>query len=126
MKLLFDTHIILWSLEAPETLSPEFQRAMSQGAVAVASVASLWEIAIKVAKGKIRAPVDLPRLLVQAGFEMLPVSARHAWEVRSSARVLATSDSFDRLIHAQAKVEGLTLATRDAALLRSGVDVMAA
>ncbi len=126
MKLLLDTHVILWLFNASETLSDEVLDAIADGTSTVASVASLWEIAIKVAKGKLATPADLPRLLIEAGIEILPVSIAHAWAVRTASAVMKTADPFDRLIYAQAKVEGLTLATRDDALLHSGLVVLKA
>lgn len=92
----------------------------------MASVASLWEIAIKVANGRMKAPDDLATILIAVEFEILPVFARHAWAIRTAPDVLKTADPFDRLLFAQAKVDGLTLATRDRAILASGVDVLKA
>jgi PIN domain nuclease of toxin-antitoxin system len=113
-------------LDAPETLSKPLLDAMRRGTPKVASVASLWEIAIKVANGRLNAPDDLARLLIEAEFEILPVFVRHAWAIRTPPQVLKTADPFDRLLFAQAKVDGLTLATRDRAILASGVDALKA
>ena len=126
MKLLFDTHVILWAFENPESLSADLLTAIRAGAHKVASVASLWEIALKIARGKLVAPDDLPDRLLKAGFEILPVTAGHAWAVRSANDRLKTADPFDRLLFTQAKLEGLVLATRDRALLRSGAAVLEA
>jgi PIN domain nuclease of toxin-antitoxin system len=126
--LLLDSHVVLWVLEGDRNLSSELIEALraTPRAELVVSAASLWEIAIKVAKGKLHAPSDLPARLRSDGFELLPVSPAHAWAVRSLPFSLRTRDPFDKLIVAQAKTEGLTLATRDRALLSSGVDVMPA
>jgi PIN domain nuclease of toxin-antitoxin system len=126
LKLLLDTHVALWAFDDPASLSEALREAMRRRPSIVVSVASLWEIAIRAAKGKLRAPDDLPRLLVEAGFQVLPVAAQHAWAIKQAPPSLLTSDPFDRLLWAQAKVEGLTLATRDKALLRSGIDVLKA
>ena len=126
MKLLFDTHVLLWAFDDPSLLSPALLEAMRRRAPVVVSVASLWEIALKVARGKLSVPEDLQQKLVAAGFEILPVSAQHAWDVRSAPNPLATADPFDRILFCQARREGLTLATRDDALLRSGVEVIRA
>jgi PIN domain nuclease of toxin-antitoxin system len=124
--LLLDTHVVLWALEADPHLSDDFVRALS--AVPrprlIVSTASLWEIAIKMGKGKLRAPAELPSLLERDGFEIMSVTAEHAWAVRNLPTAFAHKDPFDRLIYAQARVEGLTLATRDAVLLESGLDVI--
>jgi PIN domain nuclease of toxin-antitoxin system len=126
MKLLFDTHVILWALDDPSKLSSALLDAMRRRTPVVVSAASLWEIALKMARGNLRAPPDLPERLVAARVEMLPVTARHAWETRAAPTPLRTADPFDRILFSQAKLEGLTLATRDEALLRSGVDVLEA
>lgn len=126
MKLLLDTHVVLWAFEDPMSVSAELREALRRRTWAAVSAASLWEIAIKSAKGKLEAPDDLPTLLAGAEFEILPVTARHAWAVRAAPAALRTADPFDRLIYTQATLEGLTLATRDDALLRSGLDVLKA
>ena len=127
MRLLFDTHVVLWAFDDPTSLSSGLLEAMRRRTPSVVSVASLWEIATKSAMGKLKVSDDLPRALTAAGFEILPVSARHAWAVRSPPpAALRTADFFDRMIYAQASIEGLTLATRDEALLRSGLDVLKA
>ena len=126
MKLLFDTHVVLWAFDDPNRLSTALLDAMRRRTAVVVSVASLWEIGLKMARGKLTAPEDLPARLVAAGFEILPVTARHVWDVRSMPNPLRTSDPFDRMLFSQAKLEGLTLATRDEALLSSGIDVLKA
>ena len=77
------------------------------------SVASLWEIAIKNALGKLEAPEDLPRRVVELGFESLPIDVEHAWAVRQLPH--HHRDPFDRLLIAQAQVEGLPIVTADPA-----------
>ena len=126
MRLLFDTHVVLWAFEKPLSLSPALLEAMRRRTPGVVSVASLWEIALKVARGKLSAPEDMPQRLVAAGFEIMPVTARHAWNVRFTPNPLATADPFDRMLFSQARLEGLTLVTRDRALLRSGADMLEA
>ena len=126
MKLLFDTHVLLWTIEDATSLSEPLAQALRRRMPVVASVASFWEIAIKVARGKLVAPANMPERLVAMGFEILPVHTRHAWAIRSAPAALKTADPFDRLLYAQALVDGLTLATRDAAILASGVDVLKA
>lgn len=75
--------------------------------------ASLWEIAIKSAVGKLEAPDDLPARVEEMGFELLPVMAEHAWRVRSLPH--HHGDPFDRLLIAQAQLERLPIVTADAA-----------
>jgi PIN domain nuclease of toxin-antitoxin system len=88
---------------------------------ALVSVASLWEIAIKRSIGKLSVPDDLPDTTVQRGFAWLPVTPRHAWEV--SALPLHHRDPFDRLLVAQARVEGIPIVTGDPRFAAYGVDV---
>jgi len=128
VRLLFDTHVALWSLEDPRSLSDALLDILSASRPPerFVSVASLWEIAIKVAKGKMKAPGNLPTLLVRRGFGILTVTAEHAWAIRGAGRRLRTADPFDRLIYAQAKAEGMVLATRDAKLLASDLDTVPA
>ena len=123
MRLLLDTHVVLWLLDDPQLVSPAMLHILRRRPVLVVSVASLWEIAIKRAKGKLRAPDDLPDRLIRAGFELLPVTAAHAWAVRAPTFGPVHKDPFDRLLYAQALIERLTFATRDAELLASGLDV---
>ncbi|MEJ0064317.1 MAG: type II toxin-antitoxin system VapC family toxin [Caulobacteraceae bacterium] len=126
MRLLLDTHVVLWALEDHRLLSDDMIAVLrsSPRPRFIVSAASLWEIAIKSAKGKLTAPADLPARLERGGFEILDITAGHAWAVRTIPEVLAHKDPFDRLIFTQAKLERLTLATRDAALLKSGVEVV--
>lgn len=76
-------------------------------------MASLWEIAIKVALGKLDVPDDLPERVRQLGFELLPIASDHAWRVRSLPH--HHGDPFDRLLIAQAQLEQLPIVTADAA-----------
>lgn len=119
MRLLLDTHVFLWvatdsrKLKAP---AREFVRAAS--AVFVSS-ASIWEIAIKTALGKLQVdPEALVREIDVGGFIELPVSARHAARV---ARLPPLhNDPFDRLLVAQALCEPLILLTADKLLCQYG------
>jgi PIN domain nuclease of toxin-antitoxin system len=128
LKVLLDTHVALWALEDHRLLSDAMVRVLRSWPAPrfVVSVASIWEIAFKVTKGKLQAPAELPSRLERSGFELLAVTAEHAWAVKSLTGELATRDPFDRLIYVQAKREGLTLATRDAALLRSDLNLIKA
>lgn len=126
MRLLFDTHVVLWAFDNPNSLSPGLIDALRRSPRLAVSVASLWEIAIKTSKGKLRAPDDLPERLVASGFELLSVTAAHAWAVRTSPQILRHKDPFDRMLVAQARMERMTLVTRDAEILLSGVDVLEA
>jgi len=97
-------------------------RARIEGADVTVSVASLWEIAIKTALGKLDAPDDLPARVGEMGFEMLPVEPDHAWAVRSLPH--HHSDPFDRLLIAQAQAERMPIVTADPAFAAYDVPVV--
>ena len=115
MKLLLDTHILLWAAGLPDRLSD-----VALGLIEDAdnslffSAASLWEVAIKRALDRPDFQVD-PRLLRRAlldnGYDELPVTSEHA--VSLDRLPDAHKDPFDRILVAQALVEGLTLVTAD-------------
>jgi PIN domain nuclease of toxin-antitoxin system len=79
-------------------------RSRIEAEATVVSAASIWEIAIKTALGKLDAPRDLPARIEQLGFELLPVVAEHAWQVRFLPR--HHSDPFDRLLIANPRSRG--------------------
>ncbi len=116
---LLDTHALLWWLAEPERLSPAAHAVMAdpQASIAV-SAASGWEIATKVRLGKLPAiqelTQDLAGILTEQGFEILPVKLSHG--LRAGAYDVAHRDPFDRLLAAQAELEGLTLVSLDPAL----------
>jgi PIN domain nuclease of toxin-antitoxin system len=94
-------------------------------AVIHVSAASFWEVAIKAGLGRIDlGRVDLAAELEAGGFQELPIRARHALEVRALPR--HHDDPFDRMLAAQARVEGLTLVSRDAIFARYGVNLLRA
>jgi PIN domain nuclease of toxin-antitoxin system len=78
----------------------------------MASAASVWEIAIKQARGRISVPSDFIDLVRRSGFDQLPIAFEHAEE--AGRLPLHHHDPFDRMLIAQARLEGLTLATADA------------
>lgn len=124
MRVLLDTHVLLWALDA-SPLSAEAQRVVeSTSSTVCVSAASAWEIGIKRALGKLRSPDDLEEQLRLARFVPLPVTVTHGLAVRDLPRL--HGDPFDRLLVAQARLEGLTLVTRDARLAEYGVPVLAA
>ena len=116
MKLLLDTHVLLWWLTDDARMSPAVDRLLRDPATDVfVSVASLWEIGIKYANGRLALPKPpgafLPDVLAALRFEVLPISARHVYAVADLP--LHHKDPFDRLIVAQARVEGLPVVSED-------------
>lgn len=111
-RLLVDSHVLLWHVLDDSRLGPKPTAAIEAvDAQVLVSTASLWEIAIKAGLGKLDAPDDLPERVQQLGFELLPVTAEHAWQVRHLPPL--HRDPFDRLLIAQAQVEQLPIVTAD-------------
>lgn len=114
MRVLIDTHLLLWALASPSRLSSQARQRIESGEV-FASAASIWEISIKSALGKLQAnPAEVLSGIEPAGFDHLHVTGEHAAEVANLPRV--HKDPFDRLLVAQALVEQLILLTDDATL----------
>jgi len=115
MRLLLDTHVFLWVVAGSPRLKPAARRLIESADETWVSAASLWEIAIKVRLGKLRAdPLELAGAIEASGFTELPVRAMHAAGVATLAP--HHNDPFDRLLIAQAIAEPLRLLTADAAL----------
>ncbi len=124
MRLLLDTHVVLWALGEPDRLAGPARVAIADGAnVVYVSAATVWEIAIKRALGKLEAPEDLVATLARTGFRTLDIAAAHAERVGALPAIHA--DPFDRMLVAQAQHEDLVLVTRDARLGGYAVTVMA-
>ncbi len=116
MRLLIDTHVFLWLESEPERIAPDARAIIEDTANELyLSVVSGWEIAIKHALGKLPLPTDppvyVPARVARAGFQPLDVTMAHALAVWGLP--LYHDDPFDRLLIAQAQVEGLTLVTVD-------------
>ena len=120
MNLLLDTHVLLWAAGASPRL-PAVARALIEDREneLVFSAASLWEIAIKKGLGREEFSAD-PRLLrrglLENGYVELPVTGAHAAAVDLLPPI--HKDPFDRILIAQAQIEGLTLLTADAVVAR--------
>ncbi len=120
MKFLLDTHLVLWAFFAQKRLSAEARSTLEDRQnELVFSTATLWEIAIKHGLGKKGFPFDprvLRRAMLDDGYEELPVLGQHAVAVDTLPPI--HKDPFDRLLIAQAIVEGITLLTVDATIAR--------
>lgn len=123
MRLLLDTHVVLWWLTDDETLSAEVKEAIDTEVEVFVSAATVWEIAIKQALGKLTAPPDLLDVLNRSGLVELPIRIRHAAE--AGQLPLLHRDPFDRMLVAQARCEGMTLLSRDPQVQRYEVPVRA-
>ena len=123
MKLLLDTHVLLWWLADDPALSPVRRSAIADPAnVVYVSAASAWEISIKRALGKLVAPEDLTGALSESELEQLPVTVAHAEVV--GALPLHHRDPFDRMLIAQAQVEGRAVVTGDPVFGRYDVAIL--
>lgn len=112
MNLLLDTHILLWWLDNNEKLPEKYLKVISNSNnICFISSATIWEISIKSALGKLEIPDNFTDILQDEGFSELPVSWKHAAMVRQLP--FHHKDPFDRLIIAQTIVEDFTLLTVD-------------
>lgn len=123
MKLLLDTHVVLWWLDDPALIEPAAQSAIADQANRVfISAAVAWEIAIKRALGKLTCPDDLEAAIRACGFLQMPVTIAHALATESLPP--HHRDPFDRLLIAQAQLEGCHLLTRDPLIASYGIPVI--
>ncbi len=124
MRLLLDSHVLLWWLGEPHVLKKPAVRAITDPASQVwVSAASIWEIAIKKQLGKVKAPDSLAAI-DQDNFLPLPVTHEHAWAAGALPR--HHDDPFDRMLIAQAIAHDLAIVTRDASIARYDVKTLRA
>jgi PIN domain nuclease of toxin-antitoxin system len=120
---LLDTHALLWSVGDDRQLSPTVHELLKSGEVATyVSAASIWEVAIKQAAGRLRAPANLLEEVARASFIELGISFAHAQA--AGALPPHHRDPFDRMIVAQARSEGFTVITRDPRIAAYDVSVL--
>lgn len=121
MKLLLDSHAFLWWLAENPKLSAEARQAIADPASIVhVSAATVWELSIKAVLGKLDLDgADLAEEIQENDFIELPMTARHS--VAAATLPRHHEDPFDRMLIAQAQLEGLTIVTRDAAFRDYGV-----
>ena len=123
VRLLADTHALLWWLADDPRLSPRARAALQDEANEVyVSAATAWEIATKNRKARLEAlpsaRTSILAILARAGFHPLPVTLPHG--ERAGAFPQPHGDPFDRMLAAQCEIEGLTLVTRDPAFAAFG------
>jgi PIN domain nuclease of toxin-antitoxin system len=120
VRLLIDTHILLWADQRPRMIAAKLRAAMRDEAnEIVVSAATVWEIAIKRAIGKLRFDRPIVAAVLAFGFEILSVTGAHAEHAGSLPP--HHNDPFDRLIIAQAYLEGMVLGTQDRLMQLYGV-----
>lgn len=111
MRLLLDTHIVLWAMGFERHLTANVAAAISAAETTFVSAASAWELAIKQGRGLITLPLPLSDIFTANHYDLLPVTFAHAEAVATLPP--HHRDPFDRLLIAQARIEGLTLLTAD-------------
>lgn len=111
MRLLLDTRAFLWWRDDSRRLGPDVRQAIATAAPCFVSAASGWEVALKMRAGKIRLPGPFADAVTESRMDPLPVTLLHA----AAAAELPDyhADPFDRLLVAQARLEGLTLVSHD-------------
>ncbi len=123
MKLLLDTHAALWFLSGDDRLGENAARHITDDANRVIlSAAVVWEIAIKRSLGKLVVPEEYLSLLLDGGAQPLAVTVDHAAEVEQLP--WHHRDPFDRILVAQATVEGAAIVSRDERLRPYGVPLV--
>jgi PIN domain nuclease of toxin-antitoxin system len=125
LRLLLDTHVLIWAISDPGRLSIGTQRAIASRENEVfVSVVSPWEIAIKKSRHRLEDPLALEPVLEESEFELLPVLLRHTRAIESMPH--HHRDPFDRMLVAQAVVDGLTIVTADRKLTKYQVALLPA
>ena len=128
MRVLLDTHTFLWWVsERGARLSDRARDLLSDGAnEASLSIASVWELAIKAGAGRIDLPDTaehyVPDRMRHHGFELLSIGLPHAFRAGALPRI--HGDPFDRMLVAQAQIEGLPILTADPAISRYDVETI--
>lgn len=124
LRLLLDTHALLWWLDGDPKLSPAARKAIADETTEVlVSAASAWEIATKVRIGKLPGAVDVAngflRVIENQRFSPSSISVKHA--ILAGSMRDAHRDPFDRMLIAQAQCDGLTLVSNEALFDRFGI-----
>jgi PIN domain nuclease of toxin-antitoxin system len=119
--ILLDTHVALWLLHAAERFGPRARETVASAPTVYFSSISIVETSIKRLTGRLDVPDDLPRILRAQGLVSLDLTAEHATAIERFPEI-ARHDPFDRLLLAQAAVEGCRLLTADPRMLALGLD----
>jgi PIN domain nuclease of toxin-antitoxin system len=123
MRLLLDTHIVLWWMAEPTKLSSKVHQAITNSDnAAFISAASIWELAIKHKLGRVDLPHYFLEALQAAQIQILSIEAHHALATIDLPPI--HQDPFDRMLIAQAKCENLVLVTKDANILKYPISTL--
>ncbi len=128
MRLLVDTHVAIWAVDDDKRLTSASRLLMQSADSVAVSAASIWEIAIKFALRRGRrgdmtfSAYDAMAKFDESGFDLLAIEPLHSAAVGALPRL--HGDPFDRLLVAQAAVEGMTFLTRDKLLVAYGDHVV--
>jgi len=122
VRLLLDTHVVLWELSGSRAVGARAQAAIEDASELLFSVVSFAEIGVKTAVGKLVVPEGMHDLVLATGVRVLGLSPAHGLDV--SLLPLHHRDPFDRLLIAQARREGLTLVSADARIAEYEVAVI--
>ena len=115
MRILLDTHVYLWWLQANPRLNKAARQKIARAETVYVSSVSIWEAAIKVSIGKLEADIDeLIAAIAENQFIELPMRASHAAQLQTLPQI--HSDPIDRMLIAQAQVEPLIFLTADQTL----------
>jgi PIN domain nuclease of toxin-antitoxin system len=119
-RLLLDTHVVLSWFAQVDEIGPVTRGLIEDtGNRVFISAASAWEISIKVASGKLKAPGNLPEMLERKGFDPLPISVFHGQ--KAGELPLLHKDPLDRMLVAQSQAEGLEVVTVDRRIAKYGI-----
>ncbi|MEI2764313.1 MAG: type II toxin-antitoxin system VapC family toxin [Dermatophilaceae bacterium] len=124
MRVLLDTHVVLWQFSGQRDLSEAAREAIAAADDLLISVVSFAEMGVKVAVGKLDIPDDLPSRIADAGVRTLGLSPTHGLAVAHLP--VHHRDPFDRLLIAQAMTERLTMITADTRFAKYEIDVVEA
>lgn len=123
MRLLIDSHVLIWFGENDPKLSRRARAQLTQAShEAFLSLASIWELSSKASAGRLDLPDPPETMMTNLGFEMLPVELAHLQRMRELPR--HHGDPFDRMLIAQALVEDLLLVTSDRDIARYDVPLL--
>lgn len=124
---LIDTEILIWGMEKSPKLSVKIKALLENTENQIfVSAASVWEIVIKKAKGRLKTPDDLEGGIKEAGFKFLPIGISHVLGVGKLPNFKDHKDPFDRVLISQAKAENLILITSDPKILRYKLSLLKA